>query len=289
MSGGADSAALAILAAAAGIPATLWHVDHGLRPGSAAEASVVADLAAGLGHSFVAVTVGVESGPNLEARARTARYSALPEGVMTGHTMDDVAETVLLNTLRGAALDGLAPMGRPGINRPLLGLRRWETREVCARFGYQPVEDPSNDDRRFRRNRVRSELLPLLADIADRDVVPVLARQAELLADDAALLETQAAHLDPTDVHVLRSAPAPVARRALRAWLRDGEEGHPPSRAEIDRVMQVVVGGSVACELSGGRRVSRSAGRLSLGGQAPVAAARPGVGPALAATGAGQL
>ena len=266
VSGGADSAALAILAAAAGIEATLWHVDHGLRPESASEASVVATLASRLGHAFSGVRVSMEAGPNLEARARAARYAALPARVMTGHTMDDVAETVLLNILRGAALDGLAPMtsGRAGVSRPLLGLRRRDTRAICLSFGYEPIEDPTNADGRFRRNRVRSSLLPLLDDIAVRDVVPVLARQAELLGEDAALLDRLAAELDPTDVHALRSAPMPLARRALRAWLRSGEEGHPPSRAELERVMQVVKGENVACEVSGGRRVSRSAGRLTL-------------------------
>src|SRR3954447_2538752 len=186
VSGGADSLALLILARAAGLEATAVHVDHGLRPGSAAEASVVADAAERLGAGFRAATARIEPGPNLEERARSARYAQLPDDVLTGHTADDQAETVLLNLLRGAGLDGLCGMRRDG-RRPLLGLRRAETAALCAATGFEPVQDPTNPDPRFRRNRVRHELLPLIDDIAARDIVPVLARQAELLAADADL------------------------------------------------------------------------------------------------------
>src|SRR4051812_600660 len=162
VSGGADSLALLILARAAGLEATAVHVDHGLRPGSAAEASVVADAAERLGAGFRAATARIEPGPNLEERARAARYAQLPDDVLTGHTADDQAETVLLNLLRGAGLDGLCGMG-PG-RHPIIGLRRAETRALCREVGLTPAEDVSNDDPSFRRNRVRHELLPLLDD-----------------------------------------------------------------------------------------------------------------------------
>ena len=79
--------------------------------------------------------------------------------------MDDQAETILLNLLRGSGADGLAGM-EPGYRHPLLGLRRRETHAVCAAMGLMPVHDASNDDAAFLRNRVRHELLPLCADIA---------------------------------------------------------------------------------------------------------------------------
>lgn len=260
MSGGADSLALLVLACAAGCAVTAIHVDHGLRAVSAAEGDVVGAAARRFGAQFLRHQVWVAPGGNLEARAREARRAVLPEGVATGHTADDQAETILLNLLRGAALDGLAGM-LPGRSHPILGLRRAETRALCALMGLAPVLDASNDDPRLRRNRVRHELLPLCAEVAERDVAGVLARQAPLLADDAALLEGLAEEIDPTDVVGLRAAPVPLARRALRRWLRD-DLGHPPDAAAVSRVMAVARGEVRATELAGGLRVTRSRGRL---------------------------
>ncbi|MDP9072867.1 MAG: TilS substrate-binding domain-containing protein, partial [Actinomycetota bacterium] len=175
--------------------------------------------------------------------------------------------TILVNLLRGAGLDGLAPMrDRARIRRPILALRRHETRDLCRAVGWSAVEDPTNQDRRFVRNRIRHELLPLVADIAARDPVPVLVRQADLLGADAALLDDLAARVDPTDAKALAAAPEVLARRAVRRWLRssEGPEQHPPSSAEVERVLDVACGRAVACELSGGRRVRRGAGRLSI-------------------------
>jgi tRNA(Ile)-lysidine synthase len=263
VSGGADSLALLLLARAAGCDVTAVHVDHGLRAGSAAEADVVAAASARLGARFVSARVTVAPGANLEARARAARYAALPPDVLTGHTADDQAETVLLNLLRGAGLDGLT--GFDPARRPLRSLRRHETVALCAAAGFEPVHDPSNDDPRHRRNRVRHELLPLVDDIAARDVAAVLARQADLLAADAALLDALAAALDPTDARALAAAPVPLARRAVRRWLRTGAEQHPPDAATVERVLAVARGEAVACEVGGGRSVRRSHGRLALG------------------------
>jgi tRNA(Ile)-lysidine synthase len=262
VSGGPDSLALLVLAVAAGCSATAVHVDHGLRTGSAAEADIVAAAAERLGAGFRSATAHVAPGPNLEARARAARYAAVPAGALLGHTADDLAETVLLNLLRGAALDGLA--GFDPARRPLRRLRRAETRALCADVGLDPVHDPSNDDPAHRRNRVRHELLPLLEDIASRDVVPVLARQAELLRSDAELLDELAATIDPTDAAGLAAAPLALARRAVRGWLRAGAEQHPPDRATVDRVLDVARGVAVACEVGGGRAVRRSRGQLVL-------------------------
>jgi tRNA(Ile)-lysidine synthase len=271
VSGGPDSLALLALAVAAGLDVQAVHVDHGIRPAGRDEAAVVEQASARLGAGFERLAVTVPPGPDLEARARAARYEALPHGVLTGHTADDQAETLLLNLLRGSGLDGLGGMrpdgsGPRAARRPLLALRRWETEAFALALGLQPVHDPSNADLRFRRNRVRHELMPTLAAVAGRDPVPLLARTARLLAADAVYLTTVAATLDPTDVVALRHAPRPVASRALRGWLRqERADGlHPPSAAELERVWDVVEGRAKACELAGGRRVSRSAGRLRL-------------------------
>ena len=262
VSGGADSLALLTLAATAGCEVVAVHVDHGLRAGSDSEAAVVADAAERFGAGFRAEQVVVEPGANLEARARAARYSVLPPDVLTGHTADDQAETVLLNLLRGAGLDGLTGF-RPE-RRPIRALRRAETRALCDELGLVPVTDPSNDDPAFRRNRVRHELLPLATAIAERDVAEVLARQADLLRADGALLDSLAAAIDPTDARALAAAPAPLARRAVRAWLRSGSECHPPDAATVERVLEVARGAAVATEVGAGRSVRRSGGRLTL-------------------------
>lgn len=258
MSGGADSLALLALAVSAGCVVTAVHVDHGLRPGSAAEADVVAAAAERFGATFEARRVQVAPGPNLEARARAARMAALPAGVATGHTADDQAETVLLNLLRGAGLRGLAGM-RPGPTKPILRLRRRDTEALCEELGLEPVSDPSNNDPRHRRNRVRHELLPLVDAIAARDVAAVLARQASLVRDDDELLDELARAIDATDAAALAAAPPALARRAVRHLL---EGQHPPDAAAVDRVLGVARGEARACEVAGGVQVRRSRGRL---------------------------
>ena len=266
MSGGPDSLALLVLATAAGCDVTAIHVDHGLRPGGADEADVVASAAARFGARFAARRVDVAAGPNLEARARVARWSVLPPDAATGHTADDQAETVVLNLLRGAGLAGLAGM-RPGRRHPLLALRRADTLEVCAAEGLTPVVDPSNLDPAFRRNRVRHDVLPLLDEVAGRDTVPLVARAAAQARAALDHLEAEAALVvpDPTDVTALRVAPPALVSVALRGWLRRcSPEGHPPDAATLDRVLGVVTGSWRATEVGGGWRVARRAGRLVL-------------------------
>jgi tRNA(Ile)-lysidine synthase len=237
VSGGADSLALLVLATAAGCEVTAVHVDHGLRPGGADEAAVVADAAGRFGARFEARQVTVAPGPNLEARARAARWSVLPAGM------------------------------RPGPRHPLLALRRADTEAVCAAAGLTPVVDPTNVDPAFLRNRMRSEVLPLLDDVAGRDTVPLLARTAAQARSVVDHLEEQAALAvpDPTDVTALRAAPVALASVALRRWLRScSPERHPPDAAALDRVLSVVAGDVRATEIGGGWRVGRRAGRLVL-------------------------
>lgn len=260
VSGGPDSMALLVLAATAGLAPTAHHVDHGLRPRSAAEADLVAEVCDRFGADFVAHRAVLDDGPNLEARARAARFAALPSGVLTGHTADDQAETVLLNLMRGAGIDGVAGMRR-STRKPLLALRRAETHELCRLCGITVAVDESNTDPRFRRNRVRQELVPLLDDIAQRDVSALLAREADLIADDEQFLTDLAAAIDVCDARALASAPIPLARRAVRRWLADP---YPPDSATVERVLEVARGVHPGCDVGRGRRVIRSRQRLEL-------------------------
>ena len=271
-SGGPDSLALLTLAAHASLEPIAVHVDHGLRDGSDVESGVVADAAARFGAAFIAETAPVQPGPNLEARARDARYAALERArvargapvVLVAHTADDQAETVLLNLLRGGGSAGLAgmPERRGTLARPLLGLRRADTEAVCAEVGLVPVRDPTNDDVQFRRNWIRRDVLPLLNAGAARDLVPVLTRQAALLRSESEFLDELAAASwapDGTASSVeLRRLPPVLARRAVRQWLGPP----PPSLADVERVLAVAAGECRATEVTGGRRVWRSRGRL---------------------------
>lgn len=279
-SGGADSVALLALAAEAGLDPVAVHVDHGLRAGSDADAEAATAIAARLGVRGIVVEVDVAAGSNLEARARAARYEALEavrvaEGasaVLTGHTMDDQAETVVLNLLRGSGSAGLAGMAarRGALARPLLGLRRSETAGICLRLGIEPLADPMNQDPAYRRVRVRRELLPALDDVADRDVVPVLARQARILRLESAFLDRLAAEAAAAvasgdgglSAGGLAAVEPVVARRVVRSWLGPP----PPSEAEVERVLAVARGEARATEIAGGRRVGRSRGRLAVRG-----------------------
>lgn len=264
VSGGADSAALLVLAVAAGCVATAVHVDHGLREASAREADRVAALAARYGAGFRSVRVEVVDGPNLEARAREVRYEALDKASLVGHTLDDRAETILLHLIRGTGAAGFSALAPPDPRRPLLGLRRAETVALCTAEGIDVVEDPSNADPRFTRNRVRHEVLPLLDAISGRDTALLLARTADLIAADDHLLEDLAGVLDPADASAVAAAPVPLATRSLRRWLASAHDGFAPDAAEIARVLDVARGIATATELAGGARVARTNQRLRI-------------------------
>ncbi len=261
VSGGADSLALLALSCSADLVVTAVHVDHGLRPESATEADVVADAARRFGASFRSESVAIAPGSDLEARARAARHGVLGDDAMTGHTLDDQAETVLINLVRGAGSQGLAAM-RPGFRHPILGLRRSETVELCRVLGLDPVADPSNYDPRFVRNRIRHELLPLMNEIASRDTVPLLARSSDHLRSLSDFVVETANGIDATDCAALRAIAPPLAHEALRRWL--SVDGYAPSSADLERVWRVVNHEAVACEVAGGRRVSRSQGVLTI-------------------------
>ena len=259
VSGGADSSALLILASLTGSKVIAYHVDHGLRPNGSAERDRVAELSRRVNAGFETLILELEDGPNVEARARSARFAVLPPTVLTGHTADDQAETIILHLLRGGGLDASAGM-RPE-HHPLLSLRRVDTERICELFDWEPVNDPTNVDPRFRRNRIRHEVIPLLNEIVERDVVPLLVRAGQLAEGDRDLLDELAQDIDPTDAASLVAAPLPLARRAVRRWLR-GE--HPPDFASVERVLAVAQGEFVGTEVAGGRSVRRSGGILRI-------------------------
>lgn len=264
VSGGADSTALALLAHSAKRSATLHHVDHGIRLSGNEEAERVAALASQLGFCFVGHRIDVALGPNLEARARALRFSVLPEHIATGHTADDRAASVLINLLRGAGSRGLSTL-EAGPRHPIVSLTRAETEAVCKNSGVTYFTDPTNSNEAFLRNAVRRRLLPLAGELSGRDVVRLLNRSAEILGQEDAYLDELAkqAIADPLNVAQLRDAPRLLMVRRLRQLLC--LNGYFPSLAEIDRVVEVVDGHVIACELSGGRRVARSKGRLRIG------------------------
>lgn len=226
-----------------------------------ADADAAREIGRRLGLDVRVHVVRVDPGPNFEARARVARRSILGEHAATGHTADDQAETVLLALLRGSGARGLSGM-RPGPTKPLLALRRHETVALSRSLGLPVVTDPTNDDPRHRRNRLRHELLPLLSDVADRDVVPLITRTADLLRDDDDTLAAAADVIDPHDADQVAAAAPATARRALRKWL--SVDGYPPDRAAIERVLEVASGLHPRTDVGGRRRVVRSKRRLAL-------------------------
>ncbi len=271
VSGGPDSLGLLLLARVGGLAVTVHHVDHHARATSTEDADFVAGVCHEFGVDFSRHDVRVAAGGNFESRARAARRQAMPAGVMTGHTMDDLVETVLLNMLRGAGLDGLSPMvGDP--TKPLRDVRRGVLHDYVHSSTLRPRHDETNESPAFRRNRVRLELMPMMRDVAGRDVVPLLARQATLMHDervwlDQLSLDDVAVTIAAADCRELRRWPEARLRRWLRAQLRtpDGGDGdHPPTAEEVERAIAVVRGEAVATELSGGRRLARRGQRLTL-------------------------
>ena len=286
VSGGADSLSLLVLAVAAGCRVTAVHVDHGLRPGSAGEADAVADAARRFGASFRSERVVVGAGPQPrgpgpggpEGGPRPRRRHR-PHGRRPGR--DGAGQPAARR--RRARPGRHAGRTRASTARHCDDRRRWPC-AGCSAWTRSRI--PSNDDPRFVRNRVRHELLPLCSAIAGRDIVPVLARQAAVLAGDADILDAVASLVDPEDAAALAAAPVAVGRRGVRGWLT-GEGPYPPPLDAVDRVLEVARKNRRATEVPGGRTVRRRNGRLSL--TPPPAGARNGrargsdtVGPVIA-------
>ena len=253
VSGGADSLALAFAVARIcrerGQPGAGITVDHGLQSGSAGQAERVLGQLRRLGFTDTElITVDPAAGAGPEADARSARYRALDEAASTrqaeivlGHTLDDQAETVLLGLARGSGARSLSGMSsRPGRLRPLLGLRRSTTRACCAELGLDVWDDPHNDDARFTRSRVRQQVLPVLESELGPGIAESLARTADLLRDDADLLDRLSEQLlgrarrdDALDCAVLADAEPALLGRALKSWLDDhGAEQTPYAQVQ---------------------------------------------------------
>jgi tRNA(Ile)-lysidine synthase len=153
---------------------------------------------------------------------------------------------------------------RGRVVRPLLSTRRSELAALCDALALPVLHDPMNDDEHFRRVALRRQVVPLLEQLAIRDLVPVLARQAEILGEESDYLDALARAAWPvegdTTARALAALDPVLARRAVRLWLGPP----PPNRAEVARVLDVASGMRRATELAGGRTVRRGGGRLLL-------------------------
>ncbi|HEX7773649.1 MAG TPA: tRNA lysidine(34) synthetase TilS, partial [Pyrinomonadaceae bacterium] len=198
VSGGADSTALLLAIEELKSSNKIYtgvcvaHLDHRLRKSSSKDAKWVADLAAKLGFKSVIGRAKVldddgEANDNIEQAARDARYAFLERTakrvsanyVLTAHTMDDQAETVLLRLMRGSAslglggMESLRPLAKNSsikLVRPLLWARRAETEDYCRLRKIEFLSDEMNDDLTFARVKVRKQLLPLMQSFNNRIV-----------------------------------------------------------------------------------------------------------------------
>jgi tRNA(Ile)-lysidine synthase len=254
----------------------VFHFDHRLRPGSERDAGYVARQAQRLGLELASREAADQpgAGQSVEAWARLARYGALTQAAADlgadraalGHTIDDQAETVLLGLARGGGLEAVAgmppvtalpPLAFPAV-RPLIELSRADTKSFCRALGLRPRADPTNLDPRFLRNRIRSEVLPVLEQRLDRNLRATLARTAEHVRADADYLEALASdaarrttevrdeeiRLDPS---ALASLPGPIAARVVRQALRlaaamGGEWEPQAAAAHIGGVLDLASG-----------------------------------------------
>jgi len=260
VSGGADSLALLLLAAAA-YPGRVEAatVDHGLRRGSGDEAAMVADLCTRLDivHATLAPAAPIEG--NVQSAARTVRYALLEnwraerglDHLLTAHHLDDQAETVLMRLNRGAGVAGLS--GVRAVNgrvlRPLLGWRRHELARIVADAGIEAVDDPSNADPRYDRTRMREALAA--SDWIDPGPV---ARSAAALAEAEAALAWTAERLwrervkeeaglclfDPADL------PAELLRRLTLGILSALDAAPMPRGDEVTRLLAALSLGATA-------------------------------------------
>lgn len=285
VSGGPDSVAMLRALVEIGARATVLHVDYGLRDGSREDAAFVEGLCEGLGLGCEVRRVDPGAGrgsgeaSGVQEAAREARY-ALAEGlaatrglsaILTAHTADDAAETVLMNLARGAGLRGLAgiPPRRGLVGRPLIETRRADVLAYLAHLNQPYRTDPTNLRPKYARNRVRLEVLPVLEELYPGAAANV-ARAAALLREDLEALEGLAGGMvlmrggeeAVVPLRGLRETPA-LARHALRAaFAAVAPEAPPPDRAVVEAVLGLA-------------REDGPMGRLDVGGGV-VAAARPG-------------
>ena len=261
LSGGADSAALAVIARHLGSRIGLVHVNHGLE-GSPSMGEAAREIAAALELPLEVFAVQVASGPSPEEQARQARYSALKAidgAVLTAHTRDDNAETLLMNLMRGAGAAGLRgiPVFRPpNVHRPILEISRSETREIATLADLPFRDDPMNDDLTLTRNRVRRTLLPLMNEFNPR-AVEAIARAATIVDADAALLDEWAPAVSARGVPIglLATLPGPLADRLLAKLLEAHGVGQTADR--LARMHLVASGSTERQDIAEGLSVRR--------------------------------
>ncbi len=270
VSGGPDSLALLILAAAArGAQIEAATIDHALRPEGRSEAETVADICAERGIAHTILTARWDKTPEtaIQERARNQRYRLLGywaeerglDAIATAHHADDQAETVLMRLARGSGVRGLAGIrprsSTPGSHvrlvRPLLSWRRSELEQICMDLGLAPISDPSNHDERYERVRMRNALRD--ADWLD---AAEIARSAANLADADAALEWAASNEWRQGVHEKNDvifykpagAPAEILRRIVgRAVRKLANEGDGELRGrELDHLLSTLGQGGEA-------------------------------------------
>ena len=305
VSGGADSVALLHLLSDL-TPETGWklgvaHLNHQLRgPASQDDERLVRARAESLNIPCYVECVDVaarakKSKQSVEMAARDARYTFLAgiakqyayDVIAVAHTKEDQAETLLLRLLRGAGTAGLGAMDpwveRLGVPlvRPLLDLSKADLIAYLQGRGVAWHEDTTNTDAAYLRNRVRHELMPLLRERFNPNITDTLARTAELVREDQAVLR-QIADDDlrncsdekgDLDVSRLQALPVARRRRVILLWLI----GHEVQAVDLDydvirRVEQLcaTVRGTMETPVGGDRRVVRAYDRLTLdhGGRA---------------------
>ncbi len=300
VSGGPDSVALLgalqMLAARCQIGLHAAHFNHGWRGAeSDRDQACAVAVAARLGvECIIGTNTGAAATANREAQARAQRYAFLDAvavacgcaKIATGHTLDDQAETVLMRLLRGSGWDGLAgiPPVRDGrIVRPLIACSRVEVLAFLQASELPFCADSSNTDRRFLRNRIRHEVVPLLRAL-NPETPRHLAAVADILAGEGRVLDAEIAPLLRTAhdgdgalaIPALRMAPPALVPRLVRAWLR-AQRGSLDrlGAAHIRAVVELAYGAKPngRMRLPGGGAVVREYERLWLQADAaPVAA-----------------
>jgi tRNA(Ile)-lysidine synthase len=195
--------------------------------------------------------------------------------ILTGHTRNDQAETVLLNLLFGAGKRGLGgmPPARWRVARPLIDRSREETEAFCTALGITPCQDETNTDPAYRRNEVRLDLMPRLKDMEPR-IVEHLAQLADVQRGEDYFLDAAAAQAVPITesdegtsamVSDLAAAAEPLRRRAIRLLARNENLGL--SFSQCEQIARLVLDGEdgSGLDLGGGLSARRQAGLLTVG------------------------
>jgi tRNA(Ile)-lysidine synthase len=266
----------------------VFHFDHKLRPESAKDAAYVRRLAERLNLPFHLREASdqPQKGMSVEAWARTARLTASNDvrreigaaAFAEGHTLDDQAETVLLNLLRGTGLEGLTGIdpgqgGRTRWVQPLIDVERDHVEAFCRALHLRPRRDPMNEDRRFLRAAIRHDVMPVLERATGRHVTGPIARTAGLLRSDrnelfSATIEAfrgvvDGERADDVRIHVakLRELPRPVASRVIRLAAYNAlstDWAAPWSKDAIEAVLDLAEGRpGRERDLSGGLKAVR--------------------------------